>query len=78
MDKSVIERLQERANPNNEMTIGEAITLEQAVHGVLRRALVQGSNIQLQGLDDGRVAVIIQTDDAALVQAFEASRQRNG
>lgn len=78
MDKSLIEKLQANLNPNNEMTIGEALTLEQAVHGVLRRALVQGSNIQLQGLDDGRVAVIIQTDDVGLVRAFEASRQRNG
>lgn len=78
MDKTIFEKLQAGLNPNNEQTIGEAFTLEQAVHGVLRRALVQGSNIKLQGLDDGRVAVIIQTDDAALVQAFEASRQRNG
>jgi hypothetical protein len=77
MDKSVIERLQERANPNNEPTIGEMLTLEQAVAGVLTRALTRGSDVSVQSLDDGKIAVIVRTDDPALIRAFEATRGRN-
>lgn len=45
--------------------------LEQAVRGVLQRAILDGSNVSVQGAGDEGVVVIIKSDDPELVQAYD-------